>query len=162
MKFLIFNTVVAAALFYLFAAETTDFKQLAKKAETKISQLQGEVTEVLNDKASIMPKQENAEREQVPIEKRAATTKLQPQTNESLAKSAPNKKTELVPENSQTGEIRTSDKEVMKRRKEVLSTKAVSPASSDDHKFMAPKTRKRELMYLAEEMEILAAKLANK
>ena len=162
MKFLIFNTVVAAALVYLFADETTDFRRLADKAETKISKLKGEVTDVLHDKASITPKKENAEREQVPVETRGATPKFPDQTNETLAKSAPSKETELVQENAQTAEIKTSDKEVIKRRKEVLSTKAVSPASSDDHRFMAPKIRKRELIFLAEEMEILAAKLANK
>ena len=165
MKFLVFNMVVAAALFYLFAGETTDFRQLVKKADTNITKLKNGITELVPDESSDAPVQETVEKAPRQTEAPVVGAKTQKLPAAKMVKRSPEQKSQEQPvpgiKNPPTVQVKTPDNDVLKRREEVLSTNAAKPASRENIDFMAPKTRKRELLFLAEEMEILAAKLAN-
>ncbi len=165
MKFLVFNMVVAAALFYLFAGETTDFRQLVKKADTNITKLKKGITELVPDESSDAPVQETVKKALRRTEGPVVEAKTQKLSAEKTVKPSSEQKSQGQPvpviKNPPTAQVKTPDNDVLKRREEVLSTNAAEPASRENKDFMAPKTRKRELLFLAEEMEILAAKLAN-
>ena len=164
MKFLVFNMVVAAALFYLFAGETNDFRRLINKADTNITKLKSEVAEFVLANDENTSAKEIVEKPQDRLQASEATVKTPTPMREKSPVQSPEKVQETAsPEiaNIPTTNVITPDNRTLERRKEVISTNVASRTSSPNLELMAPKIRKRELLFLAEELEILAAKLAN-
>ena len=164
MKFLVFNMVVAAALFYLFAGETNDFRRLINEADTNITKLKSNVAEFVSDKNKNPSAKGIVEEPEDRLQAPEATVKTPtPMREKSLVQSPEKVQKTAPPEiaNIPTTNVITPDNKALERRKEVLSTNVASRTSSPNQEFMAPKIRKRELLFLAEELEILAAKLAN-
>ena len=58
-------------------------------------------------------------------------------------------------------DVRRQRIHISKRRREVFEDETGITTTEKGPSFMPPTTRKRELLVLAEEMEILAAKLAS-
>jgi hypothetical protein len=169
MKFLIFNVVVAAALVFLFAGEKGEINNVAQKADKKIAELKKSVAGLIEDKNQDIPslkklseptgapttppspaQQKAAKPAKPPSKPREPDTQaeMSQKTSHSLSRKAKSSPIISLPE------------EIVKRRNEVLGDSEEAPKVVKNS-FMTSKTRKRELLFLAEEMEILAAKLGN-
>jgi hypothetical protein len=174
MKFLIFNVVVAAALVFLFAGEKGEINNVAQKADKKIAELKKSVSGLIEEQNQDIP---SLKKLSEPI---AAPAQPPSPAQQDVAKPTkppskprepgPQKATtqdDMTPETSYSLSQKTNSspvsslpKEVVKRRNEVLGDSEEAPKVVKNS-FMTLKARKRELLFLAEEMEILAAKLSN-
>ena len=96
MKFLVFNMVVAAALFYLFAGETADFRQLVKKADTNITKLKNGITELVPDESSDAPVQEKVKKAPRQTEAPVVGAKTQKLPAAKMVKRSPEQKSQVA------------------------------------------------------------------
>ena len=174
MKFLIFNVVVAAALVFLFAGEKGVINNVAQKADQKIAELKKSVSGLVEDKNQDIPSLKKlSEPINAPTQPPSPAQQDAAKPTKQLSKPRepwPQKATtqdDMTPETSNSLSQKTNSspvsslsKEVVKRRNEVLGDSEEAPKVVKNS-FMTSKTRKRELLFLAEEMEILAAKLGN-
>ena len=172
MKFLVFNIVVAAALVFLFAGEDAKFGKLAQTADTKIGELKASMAGLLSEKHGDVQPLKISQNRKAPqntpdiakdahdIAKDAQKLKTEGNTTEPPATKSEASPAYKVMKNPSAAAAPLED-EVLKRRDEVLAESDVAETTEDKNSFMLPRTRKRELMFLAEEMEILAAKIAN-
>ena len=174
MKFLIFNVVVAAALVFLFAGENGEIINVTQNADKKIAELKRSVADLIKEKNRDIPSLKKLSNPSAapttpptPAQQKAAKRpKLHSEPQEPRTRKATTQE-DMTPETSlslspetNSSPVSALPKAVVKRRNEVLDD------SDEAHEvvknsFMTSKTRKRELLFLAEEMEILAAKLGS-
>lgn len=169
MKFIIFNLMVAAALVFLFTSEKQDVTNLASKAKKEISALKKEVINSINDGTSAgalksIDKKYPAAASDKPSALIAA--EIQPKPGTKTNNDRLQQKKVKIPTSSESELVtsknpRSLDKDVLKRRSVVLRADTGTEKPKKTISFMPPTTRHRELLLLAEEMELLAAKFAS-
>lgn len=166
MKFLMFNFVVAAALVFLFAGERGELTAIAEKAEKTISVVKEKAAQTigrstgLSETAAVSQAQRDTPVEK-PSEKLSPAPKVQVSPPRPLATPLttsnphePRPKIDAPPAGRPQSPLTPA---VAKRRSEVLET-GPSPAKKGvADQFMSADIRKRELILLAEKMELFSA-----
>jgi len=161
--------MVAAALIFLFTSEKGEMINVAGKAEKEISDLKKEIINLVSGETPPQPIKRIGKKHRVgpseflpvsiaekSVQKPNAKTR-DPIPHQKKVKVTTSPKTELATV-EKAGSL---DRDISKRRREVLEEETGITTTEKGPSFMPPTTRKRELLVLAEEMEILAAKLAS-
>ncbi|NKB21517.1 MAG: hypothetical protein GKS01_13570 [Alphaproteobacteria bacterium] len=180
MKFLAFNLAVGVALVFLFTADkgdvhkavdrahnlAADIKQMAKEKVGHISP--PKVTEVKPTPVASVPVAKPTAQPAAEPAKPVEAVPLAPVLAEKQTASAPPVPPAVTPPPSAVpsptkagGAPSTLDPAVAKRRAEVLSENPIAdptPVLKKGDKLMSVSDRRRELLSLAEEMELLYAK----
>jgi hypothetical protein len=167
VKFIIFNLMVAAALVFLFTSEKQDVTNIASKAKKEISDLKKEVINSINDRTSAQSLKSTDKKDPAAASDKPSVliaAEVQPKPSTKTNNSRPQQKKVRIPTSSESELVtiknpRPLDKDVLKRRSVVLGTDTGTEKPKKALSFMPPTTRHRELLLLAEEMELLAAKL---
>ena len=164
MKFLIFNLVVAAALVFLFTGQDGQIGEVSQKAEKKIAEIKRGVTNLLVQKSDDVSSEKEISEHQVTEQKLVKPANVKTSKPKEIVKTPPPVSKNTAPSLTQKSP-RSADlslpKEVVERRNAVLAEKDEVKTNEQGNSFMAPRIRKRELLTLAEEMEMLAVKLSN-
>ena len=165
MKFLIFNLVVAAALVFLFTGEDGQIGNVSQKADKKIAEIKRGVTNLLVQNADdVSPAKKTSEHGATGQNLVKPATVKAPKPKEIVKTPPPPVSKNTAPSLTQKSP-RSPDlslpKEVVKRRNAVLAENEGVKTKEQGNSFMTPRIRKRELLTLAEEMEMLAIKLSN-
>jgi hypothetical protein len=176
MKFLLFNFAVAAALVFLFTADRSEVQKIAGQVHDAAGDMKAYANKALNSGQNMLDRGAvTAGRNAEPAP--AATPRqlsAQPAATPSMAQPEPPLSPQLarnlpaMPEigteiSRETSRVAVADLEpaVAKRRKEVLDgieAADTTPALKEGARLMTPSERRRELVSLAEEMELLYAR----
>lgn len=175
MKFLLFNLAVAAALGYLFFADRTqlqdtagrmhdaaqDLRTFAKQAYDKAPQLTRQSTPSIETAARTPKTVVESGPKPVPQIAQPAAPAAQPGIERDDPPRPPPVKAETR-EAAATDPVRlTPDPETVARRREVLEGRPpqdARPTLKAGERLMSPGERRKELMTLAEEMELFYAR----
>ena len=167
MKFIIFNLVVAAALIFLFVSDRGTMVNVASKAEEGISRLKSKVTKVTKSSSKMSPSDSSEDRN-FSSSKKPVLNKLSknPKKQEiKLTKKINEKKftkkiVSIQPISApRLGTFPALTSDVSQRRKKILQQQKEVVVGKKETLFMDSKTRKTELLLLAEEMELFAVKM---
>ena len=183
MKFLLFNLAVAAALVFLFTADRGDVQKIAGQVHDAAGDLKVYANKALNsgqdrlDRGAVKagPRAEPApvdidRHEESPLNAPpprplapSVAAQPEPPLSPQLARNLP-----AMPEIGSETDPKTSwaaftdlDPAVAKRRKEVLDgidSADAAPTLKEGTRLMSPSERRKELLSLAEEMELLYAR----
>ncbi|MBK19966.1 MAG: hypothetical protein CMM52_14130 [Rhodospirillaceae bacterium] len=175
MKFLAFNLAVGAALFFLFTADKSDIQSAVNQAHGLAEQVkeiarksidQETKKEMVSESLSPVPDPPVSEK-LAKTEPPAEAVPIAPVLPEKQVAPPPPAPSAVAPTTAQpspkvAGGVPTDlDPAVAKRRAEVLGDSAPpasEPVLKKGEKLMSSSDRRRELLSLAEEMELLYAK----
>lgn len=187
MKFLLFNVAVAAALVFLFTADRGEVQKIAGQLHDAAGDMKSYANKALTAGQAVLGREtEKAERKTEPtpvtapslpvIRPVSPTTVTRP---EPLAESSRSRQlASNLPELPETGSAtsrksvpaiikkapRALEPDVAKRRREVLDgldAAQTAPALKEGTRLMTRSERRKELLSLAEEMELLYARSIN-
>lgn len=188
MKYLLFNVAVAAALVFLFTADRGEVQKIAGKAHDAASDMKDYANKVLDNgqtmlgrdaakadrktepvpaatpaPAAVAPSVTPTTTRPEPLAEPASVPPSKPSFSRQLARNLP-AMPEIGSETSKAASVNL-DPDVVKRRREVLNgidtattVAKVAPALKEGTRLMTPSERRRELLSLAEEMELLYAR----
>lgn len=167
MKFLIFNLVVAAALIFLFVSDKGDMVNIASKAEEGISRLKSEVKKITKSGSEMSTLEPSEDKNLSSVEK-PVIEKLskKPEKQKIILTKTTDKKNSNKKDTAiklisvpRAGPLPALTSDIAQRREKILDQQKVVVVEEKEILFMDPKTRKTELLLLAEEMELLAVKI---
>jgi hypothetical protein len=172
MKFLVFNLAVTAALVFLFTADRGDVQKMAGQVHDAAADVKAYAQRTLNSgKKKLDTSEGSAATAPAPIQQTSPATPARPVPE---VDPAPARKTPppaaAPPQPLRTADVATKSKqesdatlkpEVAQRRQEILdgvAPAAQEPRLKDGAKLMSATDRRKELLSLAEEMELLYAR----
>lgn len=175
MKFLVFNLAVAAALVFLFTADRGDVQKMAGQVHDAAADVKAYAKRTLNKGEKMLEPVPAASSTTTEPERQAAPAKPAPvhppkQTNETPPTVSPSpvpRQARRIAEAAPAASIPSLKPDVAKRRQEVLdglppaapaTTKGASPKLQEGARLMTAADRRKELLSLAEEMELLYAR----
>ncbi len=173
MKFLLFNVAVAAALVFLFTADRGEVQKIAGQVHDAAGDMKAYANKALNTGQTMLGRDAaKADRKTEPAAPAAAPSlpaatpavtqpepTSEPPLSRQLARNLP-PMPEIGPEISEAASVNLNPA-VAKRRREVLDgidTADAAPALKEGTRLMTPSERRKELLSLAEEMELLYAR----
>ena len=175
MKFLVFNLAVAAALVFLFTADRGDVQKMAGQVHDAAADVKAYAKRALNKGEKMLEPAPAAPPGKAEPTGQAAPARPAPvhppkQTNEAPPTVSPSpvpRQARRVVEAAPAAPTTSLKPDVAKRRREVLhgippaapgTTIGAAPKLREGAKFMTTADRRKELLSLAEEMELLYAR----
>ena len=159
MKFLTFNIVVAAALGYLLLGDRPEVRNnnAVAKLTASADQAWNKAREKVTATTEFLSENKSAQPEQKPVMVRRAPAPKGQEVEVAAVTDMPPLSAEQI-DSQKAKQIAANDPAVARRRAEVLGTPTPDQetAAGKDSKpaFMSPAERRRELLRLAEDMEL--------